>query len=150
MTTDIEYFDQKRMMYLKWYLICFTTSFVLLLTRHFFRLSGLNSQPIGIAVLVGAVIGVVGQAIFIIGLSLIKRDISRDPHLETALNNELVRTLYAQSWVAAYAATSITTLFFAISTSFYPICDAVSISLTSIMAGAGASQAYFYIRYKRS
>ena len=150
MNTDIEFFDQQRMKFLKWYLISFAIFMFLMLTRHFFRMNGLNSQPIGVVVLIGLIATLLLQFISIIQSALLERDIHKDPRLEAALNNELVKSLVTQSWVAAYIGASGMTLFFAITWSFYPICDPVTISLTSIAAGAGASRAYFYFRYKMS
>lgn len=148
MNTNIEVLDQQRMKFLKWYLVGFTICLALMLTRHFFRQSGLNSQPIGYIVLAGMILTLLLQVVCIVRSALLERDIQQDPNLEAALNNELVKSLTTQSWVAAYIGTSAMTLFFAITWSFYKVCDPVSISLTSIIAGAGASRAYFYIRYK--
>jgi hypothetical protein len=150
MNADVELLDRKRMTYLKWYLIGFAVFMVLMLTRHFFRRDGLNSQPVGKAVLVGLFLTLLLQVVCLVGSALLERDIHRDPRLEAALNNELVKSLMTQSWVAAYIGCAGMTLFFAITSSFYPICDPVSISLSSIIAGAGASRAYFYFRYKMS
>ena len=146
--SDIERIDRKRMTLLKWYLIGFAACMVLILTRHFFRSSGLNAQPIGIAVLVGLVVTLLVQAVCIVLSALLEKDINQDPHLKAALNNELVKSLFTQSWVAAYIGSAGMTLFFAVTWAFYPICDPVSICLSSIAAGAGASRAYFYFRYK--
>ena len=148
MNTDIEYLDQQRMNYLKWYLVAATIFMLLLLTRHFFRLGGLNSQPIGILVLIGLVLTLISQAIFLVRSALLARDIRQDPRLEAALNNELVKSIETQSWVAAYLGTAGMTLFFAVTWSFYPICDPVTICLTAIAAGAIANRAYFYFRYR--
>lgn len=150
MNTDIEFLDQQRMKFLKWYLVGFTICIILMLTRHFFRLSGLNSEPIGMVVLSGMIVTLLLQVVCVIRSALLERNIHQEPHLEAALNNELVKSLTTQSWVAAYIGTSAMTLFFAITWSFYPICDPVTISLTSIVAGAGASRAYFYFKYKMS
>jgi len=150
MVSDIEFLDRKRMTFLKWYLISFGIYMLLMLTRHFFRKDGLNSQPIGIAVLIGLVVTLLLQVICLTRSALLERDIHQDPRLEAALNNELVKSLVAQSWIAAYIGSAGMTLFFAITWSFYPICDPITISLTAIAAGAGASRAYFYFRYKMS
>ena len=147
MNSDIEILDRKRMTLLKWYLIGFAISFFLLLTRHFFRMDDLNSQPIGVAVLIGLVLTLLLQVYCVIQSAFLARDINRDPRLEAALNNELVKSLNTESWIAAYIGSSLTTLFFAVIQSVYPICDPVSISLTAIIAGAGAHHAYFYFRY---
>jgi hypothetical protein len=148
MASDIEVLDQKRMKFLKWYLIGFGISMLLMLTRYFFRMNGLNSQPIGIAVLIGVIVTLLLQVICVIRSAFLERDIHQDPRLEAALHNELVKSLVTQSWIAAYIGSAGMTLFFAITSSFYPICDPLTISLTSIVAGAGASRAYFYFGYK--
>lgn len=150
MALDVKTLDQKRMAYLKWYLIGFAVFMGLMLTRHFFRLGGLNARPIGIAVLVGLIVTVLWQAICLTGSALLERHIYQDPRLQAALNDELVRSLMMQSWIAAYIGASAMTVFFAIAWAFYPICDPVTISLSAIATGAGASRAYFYIRYKRA
>ena len=150
MNTDIEYIDQQRMKFLKWYLVGFFIFMVLMLTRHFFRSGGLNSEPIGIVVLIGLILALLLQAICVILSAQLEKNIQKEPHLKAALNNELVKSLTTQSWIAAYIGTSAMTLFFAITWSFYPICDPVTISLTSIVTGAGASRAYFYFKYKTS
>jgi hypothetical protein len=150
MNSDIEYLDQQRMKFLKWYLVGFFIFMVLMLTRHFFRAGGLNSEPIGIAVLVGLILTLLLQAVCVTLSARLEKRIQKEPHLKAALNNELVKSLTTESWIAAYIGTSAMTLFFAITWSFYPICDPVSISLSSIVAGAGASRAYFYFKYKTS
>jgi hypothetical protein len=149
MTTDIEYQDQQRMNFLKWYLIYFGIFMVLILMRHFFRLDGLNAQPIGYAVLIGLVITLLLQVFFVIKSVQLAKEIQKDPQLDAALNNELVKSLMTQSWIAAYIGAVGMTVFFAITGFFYPICDPVTISLTAIAVGAGANRAYFYFRYKR-
>ena len=150
MSTDIESLDQQRMKYLKWYLLSFCIGLGLMLTRHFFRLSGLNSRPIGYLVLAGAVLALFSMFLFVVKSAFLEREIQQDPRLEAALNNEMVKSLTTESWVAAYLGTAAMTLFFAITWSFYPICDPVTIALSTIIAGAGASRAYFYFRYKTS
>jgi len=147
MDNDIESLDQRRMTYLKWYLIGITIGLVLMLTRHFFRIDGLNKEPIGIIVLVGIIFGLLVTVISVIFSAVLERDIHQDPRLDSALNNELVAKINSQSWIAAYIGTCLMTLFFAFTSSFYPICDPVSISLTSIVTGAVAHRAYFYFRY---
>jgi hypothetical protein len=150
MDTDIEFLDRQRMNFLKWYLVGFAIFMILMLTRHFFRLGGMNSQPIGIVVLSGLFLSLIIQIISVIRSALLEKNIHQKPHLEAALNNELVKSLTTQSWMAAYIGTSVMTLFFAVTWAFYPICDPVTISLTSIVTGAGVSRAYFYFKYNMS
>jgi len=150
MTYDIETLDQKRMTFLKWYLVGFAIFMCLILTRHFFRLGGLNAQPVGIAVLAGLVATLLLQAVCLLRSALLERHIRRDPNLEAALNNELVKSLMTQSWIAAYIGAVGMTVFLAVAWFFYPVCDPVMIALSAISAGAGANRAYFYIRYSMS
>ena len=90
MEKDIEFLDQRRMTYLKWYLIGFTIFLVLMLTRHFFRIDGLNMELIGYIVLTGIILALVVIVISLILSAFLERDIHQDPRLHAALNNELV------------------------------------------------------------
>ena len=148
MLPDIEVVDQKRLKFLRWYLIGFAVFLALLLVRHFFRASGLNVQPIGGVVLAGLILSLLVQVYCVLHSADLQRQIHSEPHLEAALNNELVRDLEMRAWIAAYIGCAAATIFFAITSFFYPICDPVTISLVSIAAGAGANRACFYFRYK--
>lgn len=148
MDSDIERLDKKRMSFLALYLVGFVIFIILSVTRYFFRLRGLNTQPIGIAVLIGLLLSLLVLGISTIGSLSLGRKIKKDPQLTEALYNELVRSLEVQSWRAAYFVAAATTVFFAVTWFFYPICDPVMVSLTSIIAGLGAYQATFYFKYR--
>ena len=150
MMSQIESLDRRRMRLLEWYLISFLFFLVLTLVRFFFRAGGLNSQPIGMAVLAGLIITLLLQAGTAIGTALLARRIRSDPSLEAALNNELIQSLELQSWRAAYFGAAGAALFFAIVSFFYPIYDPVMIALTAIITGFGAYQATFYFKYRAS
>ena len=150
MMSQIESLDKRRMRLLEWYLVSFVLFLPLTLVRFFFRAEGLNSQPMGMAVLAGLIVTLVLQAGTALGTALLSRKIRSDPSLEAALNNELIQSLEVQSWRAAYFGAAGATLFFAIVSVFYPICDPVMIALTAIITGFGAYQATFYFKYKAS
>ena len=150
MNSDIEMLDKRRMRYLEWYLIGFVPFIILSLTRYFFRLGGLNSQPIGRAVLIGLILSMLLLAVSTIASAILGRTIKNEPSLNDALQNELVRSLEVQSWKAAYVGAVGTTIFFAVAWFFYPINDPVMVALTSIIVGAGAYQATFYFKYRSS
>jgi hypothetical protein len=135
---------------LEWYLASCVLFLLLMVTRFFFRAGGLNSQPIGMAVLAGLIITLLLQAGSALGQALLAHWIRSDPGLEAALNNELIQSLEVQSWRAAYFATAGATLFFAIVSFFYPVYDPVMIALTAIITGFGAYQATFYFKYRAS
>jgi len=148
MDSDIERLDKKRMSFLALYLVGFVIFIILSVTRYFFRLRGLNTQPIGIAVLIGLLLSLLVLGISTIGSLLLGRKIKRDPLLKEALYNEMVRSLEVQSWRAAYFGAAATTVFFAVTWSFYPVCDPMMVALTSIIAGLAAYQATFYFKYR--
>ena len=150
MFADVEQLDRRRMRFLEWYLVSFVVFLLLLLARFFFRAEGLNSQPIGLAVLGGLIVTLLVQAGSALGAALLARRIHNDPSLEAALNNELIQSLETQSWRAAYFTAAGVTLFFAIVSFFYSVCDPVMIALTAIISGLGAYQATFYFKYRRS
>lgn len=150
MFSDVEHLDRRRMKLLEWYLVSFAVFLLLMLVRFFFRAEGLNSQPIGIAVLAGLIVTVLVQAGTALGQALLARRIRSDPGLDAALNNELIQSLETQSWRAAYFGAAATTVFFAIVSFFYPVCDPVLIALTAIITGFGAYQGTFYFKYRSS
>jgi lysylphosphatidylglycerol synthetase-like protein (DUF2156 family) len=148
MNTDVEHIEKKRILYLKWHIVGFTIFMTLMLVRHFFRLSGLNEELIGMIVLAGLIIAVVIQAVFVLLSALLEKDIRADPRLKASLQNELVQSISLQSWIAAYIGAAGMTVLFAVAWFFYPLCDPVTISLSAIAMGAGAHRIYFYTRYK--
>jgi len=150
MNSKIESLDRDRMRCLEWYLVgavCFIT---LSVTRFFFRLKDLNTQPIGQAVLIGLLLSLLLLVFCTLKSARLGNKIKQDPLLKEALYNELIETLELQSWKAAYLGAIGTTMFFAIAWFFYPICDPVMVALTSIITGAGAYQAAFYLKYRAS
>jgi hypothetical protein len=150
MNMDIELLDERRMRYLRWYLIGFVPFLVLSVTRFFFRRGGLNSQPIGTAVLVGLVLSLLVIAISTFASAVLGMTIKGDPTLKEALDNEYIRALEVKSWKAAYLGAVAATVFFAVAWFFYPVSDPVMVALTSIITGAGAYQATFYMNYRSS
>ena len=135
---------------LEWYLVSCACFLLLMIARFFFRAGGLNSQPIGMAVLAGLIVTLLLQAASAFGQALLAIRIRSDPNLEAALNNELIQSLEVQSWRAAYFGAAGATLLFAIVSTFYPVVDPVMIALTAIIAGFGAYQATFYFKYRAS
>jgi len=148
--SDVEILDRKRMHTLELYLIGVAVFIVLSVTRFFFRLGELNSQPIGIAVFTGLILSLALISVSTIQSETLKRRINQDPALREALNNEFVQALERHSWKAAYLGAVGTTIFFAVARFFYPVSDPVLTALTAIIAGAGAYQATFYFRYRAS
>jgi len=148
MSTEIEQLDQKRIRTLGVYVAGFASFVILSLVRFFFRAYGLNQQPIGTVVLVGLGITLVVMAACVTRQALLAARINKDPKLKAAFASELLQLIDAQAWRAAYIGTAVTVLFFAITSSFYPVCDAVMIALTSVIVGAGVQRAAFFFKYR--
>ena len=148
MNSEIEILDKRRMRLLQWYLVGCGFFIILSLTRFFFRRAGLNSQPIGVAVLVGLLLCLAVLILSTIGSVRLAQKIKNDPSLQEALYNELVRSLEVQSWRSAFFGAIATNVFFALAWFFYPVCDPVMVSLTSLIVGLGAYQATFYLKYR--
>jgi hypothetical protein len=148
MDNEIESIDRKRRSFLRGYLVAFAVFVILMIIRFFFRAADLNREPVGIAVLVGLVIAVAVQAIYMMGLAFLQRRIRKDPSLREALDNELVRLCELRSWKTAFFASIGTAFFFALVAFFYPICDLMLVALMATVVGAGAYRAAFYFIYR--
>jgi hypothetical protein len=148
MNSEIEQLDRQRLRYLEWYLVGCVVFVILSVTRYFFRLGDLNALPVGKAVLAGLILSVVVLALNGLASARLTRKIKQDPALTEALYNELILALEVQSWKAAYFGAVGTTLFFALTGFFYPVCDPVMVALTSIIVGLGAYQGTFYFKYR--
>ncbi|NIS79297.1 MAG: hypothetical protein GTO14_03545 [Anaerolineales bacterium] len=125
MTDDIEALDRRRMRYLEWFLIGFVPFLILSMARFFFRQSGLNQEPIGIAVLIMLIASVVVIALSTFGSVAMARRIKDSPSIREALNNELIQAIEMGSWKAAYIGAIAASAFFGLASFFYPICDPV-------------------------
>lgn len=148
MNSEIERLDRRRMRYLEWYLMGCLVFIILSVTRYFFRLGDLNALPVGKAVLYGLILSLLVLAASALASARLGRKINQDPALKEALNNELVQALDVQSWKAAFFGAVGTTLFFALSWFFYPVCDPVMTALTAIIVGFGSYQGTFYFKYR--
>ena len=71
------------------------------LTQHFFRLGELNTQTIGVAVLVGLFVTSLWQVVCMTGSSLLERDIHRDPVSKQPVPQ--VAREVAQIWAAFFS-----------------------------------------------
>jgi divalent metal cation (Fe/Co/Zn/Cd) transporter len=148
MNSEIERLDRRRMRYLEWYLMGCLVFIILSVTRYFFRLGDLNASQVGKAVLYGLILSLLVLAVSSLASVRLGKKINQDPALKEALNNELVQALDVQSWKAAFFGAVGTTLFFALSWFFYPVCDPVMAALTTIIVGLGSYQGTFYFKYR--
>lgn len=144
MTGQIEFMDARRRRYLRGYLIAFVIFMVTWILRYILRRS--VGIPIELYYLnFGLIlIALVVQAVFAIALFDIKRKIQKDPQLNVALNNELVRLHETQAWRFAFIVIVACLISFGIVSLFIDIDDLIFVILTSILAGSGGYHAAFY------
>lgn len=148
MNAEIETLDKRRLGNLEWFLIGSVAFLILSVTRYFFRLSDLNSEPVGSLVLAGLFLSLLILIRCTVESYRISKRLREEPSLKEALENELMQTIETQSWKAAYLGAIGTTMFFAIVWFFYPVCDPVMVALTSIVAGAACYQGNIYFTYR--
>jgi hypothetical protein len=150
MTTEIERLDRKRISLLEWHLGGFLAFLVFSIVRFFFRAGGLNTTPIGQAVLAFSILGVAIVGLSTVGLAAINRKVRHEASLQEALYNEYIQSIGLSSWRAAFIGSVASNIFFATAYFIYPVYDPVLVALNSIVIGAGAYHLSFYIKYKSS
>lgn len=148
MAANVERIDRRRQRLLAASLVSSVVFLILLVLRFFFRQGGLNDQPVGTVVLAGLGGSLLALALCTAASWRLGNAARDDPQLREALDDELVRTLEAQSWKAAYLGAVGATAFFAVAGFFYPVCDAVMTALTATIAGAACYQGSLYFRYR--
>ena len=148
MNREIEMLDQRWKKNLAWSLIGSMMFVVLSVTRYFFRLRELNSEPIGQVVLAGLIASLLILAVSAFQSYRLGRRLREDPFLAEALHNELINALEIQSWKAAFLGAVAVPAFFAIVWFFYPVRDPVMVALTSIVMGSACYQGNLYFNYR--
>jgi len=148
MLTEIEALDRERLRTLGVYIAGFASFVILSLVRFFFRAYGLNQRPIGTVVLIGLGLTLCVMATCVVRQGFLAARINKNPKIKAAFASEMLQLIDAQAWRAAYIGSAVTVLFFAITSSFYPVCDALMIALTSIIVGAGVQRTAFFFKYR--
>jgi hypothetical protein len=151
MTYRIEKADSQQRKYLKGFLAAFCLSVVLLAVRALFYYGfneyDLNSKPIGIAVLVATIVGLITAVYFLAMLSRLKIRINADPKLKEALiDDELTKLHAVESWKPAFIGAVATPYAFLIVSSFYPFHDLLTIAFTTSIVGFGAYLISYYLK----
>lgn len=151
MTYTIEEADRQQRKYWRGLLIAFCLNVALLAVRALFYYGfneyNLNSQPIGIAVLVVTIVALIIMVYFLIMLSRLNIRISADPKLKEALiDDELTKMHVVESWKPAFIAAVATPYAFLIVSSFCEFNDLLTLAFTTSIVGAGAYLISYYIK----
>lgn len=145
---DPERLETQRMLYLRGYIIAVIAFMVLWITRFFFRAGEVNSEPIGIVVLIGLIITAIVYSYYMLRLAVLNSQIAKDPEISAALNNEMYQLYSLRAWKPAFIASTGSTLFFALVAFVYPVFDLMFVALTAIIIGACAYLTSLYTMYR--
>jgi len=151
MTNLIEKTERQQLKYWKISLVAWFLAMALLIVRHLFgtvfKDYELNSQPIGIVVLIVNVILLLTVLFFVVKLYLLFLKAKADPQLKEALiDNELSKLYILQSWKPAFIAAVATPFAFLLISSFHPINDLLLVALSTCAIGSGAFLTSFYFK----
>lgn len=151
MTNLIEKADRQQQRSWRGVLVAYFLLMVLLVIRHLFgtvyKEHGLNSSPLGIALLVVSIGLVVAMVALCIRLALLNARAAADPTLKEALiDNELVKLHITQSWKPAFIAAAVTPFVFLLIDTFHPIDDLLLVALTTPAVGSGAFLTSYHIK----
>ena len=148
MTTQIEFFDRKRMKYRGGGLIGSIVFFIAWIGYVIVRLSGQTMDLLRSIILAILILAVIFQAYFAVRANILERQIRKDPELNEALNNELVQFNELKAWRASFFALIGFIVVAAIVSFFVQITDLMLIFLTALLVGFGTHNiaAYFLNR----
>ena len=104
MSSEIETMGRRRLRLLEVYLLGQLAFVALLVARSAERAAVPNPPPLGGLVLVGMTLSLVVCVSCVVAYAILVSKIRRDPDLAEALDDELVRAFFSQSWAAAFAA----------------------------------------------
>lgn len=151
MNSDIETMERRRLRLLEGYLFGQIAFLILVVMRTVERAVVPDPPPLGGLVLTGMVLSVLLCVCCVVAYGVLASKIRRDPELAEALDNELVRAYFTQSWMVAFIAAAATTLLFAILAAYTPVLrDPLMIAFTTIIVGLTAHYVAFYCKVRFS
>ena len=133
---DPESLEACRMQYLQGYVAGMFVFLLLWFTRYFFRAGGLNSKPVGYAVLAGLIVTALIFIYYQVRLAMVNNWITRNPDIGEAVNNELYRHCAQRAWKPAFIGAIVTTMILALVSFGYPVVDLIFVSLSNIVVGS--------------
>lgn len=151
MASEIETIERRRLRLLEGYLLGQVVFLALLVARSVERATVPDPPPLGGLVLAGMVLSLLLCVCCVLAYVVLASRFRRDPELAEALDNELVRTYFTQSWMAAFVAAAATVLIFAIVAAYSPVFrDPLTITFTTILVGLTAHWVTFYCKVRFS
>jgi hypothetical protein len=151
MGSEIEGLERRRLRLLEGYLIGQVAFLALMVSRSVERATIPDPPPLGGLVLTGMVLSVLLCVCCVLAYAVLASRFRRDPELAEALDNELVRAYFTQSWMVAFIAAAAAVLIFAILAAYSPVFrDPLTIAFTTILVGLTAHWVAFYCKVRFS
>ena len=151
MSSEIETIERRRLRLLEGYLLGQVVFLALMVARSVRRATVPEPPPLGCLVLAGMVLSLLLCVGCVVAYAVLASRFRRDPELAEALDNELVRTYFTQSWMVAFIAAAATVLIFAIAAACSPVFrDPLTIAFTTILVGLTAHWVTFYCKVRFS
>ena len=144
MTTQIEFYDQKRKYYRGGGLIGSIIFFLAWIGYVILRFSSQAADFARTIALVILILSVIIQAYYALRVNLLERNIRKDPELKEALNNELVQMNDLKAWRASFFAVIGFVILAAVASFFVQINDLMLIFLTALLVGFGTHNTAIY------
>ncbi|MBN1224147.1 MAG: hypothetical protein JXB23_12945 [Candidatus Aminicenantes bacterium] len=145
MENIIESYDYKRRKFLLGYLISFSAFLLPWIARFILREMELLPDEWNRIFLFLLFASIPFQAYFAFSLNKLRSKIKKDPDLQEALFNELVRLHETRAWRYAFIAMAgCLAMVFIINLFFIPIRDLTAVIITAILAGSGGYHLSFY------
>jgi hypothetical protein len=144
MTTQIEFYDQKRKYYRGGGLIGSMIFFMAWIGYVIIRLSSQAGDIARTIILTVLILSVIVQAYYALRVNLLEREIRKDSEMKDALNNELVQVNDLKAWRASFFAVIGFVVIAAITSFFVQINDLMLIFLTALLVGFGTHNTAVY------
>jgi hypothetical protein len=144
-TTQIEIYDRRRKRYRGGGLIGSIIFLIAWMGYVILRLSCQTMDLLRTIVLVVLILSVVIQAYYALQARYLERQISKDPVLKEALNNELVQLNELKAWRASFFSVIGFIVVAAIASIFVQINDLMLIFLTALLIGFGTHNIAVYL-----
>ncbi|MFC1878568.1 hypothetical protein ACFLZW_01520 [Chloroflexota bacterium] len=145
MTTKLEIQDQKRTTYRRGHVTWLFVFVIAWIVRSGLKIFELDMDLLHTILLIPLLLSVSFQAFYALKDNLLKREISNDPILKEALNDELFQLNELKAWRTAFFCLIGYIIFVAILSLFITYNDIMLIFITALLIGFGSYNTTVYI-----
>jgi hypothetical protein len=144
-TTQIELLDEKRRKFRGGHLIGFGVFFVAWIIRSVLKVAEVDNDWVYTILMVVLLLAAIFQSYFAIQGKRIEDEIKKEPFLQEALNNELIRLYELKAWRVAFFSVIGFIFLAAVASLFVEYNDIMLIFLTTFLVGFGTYNTAIYV-----